>query len=114
MSAVSSIGDALAKFAGLAQPIVDDASAQKYETAFTNRISAIQNVLASPDSDSRANDLSSLTIRLLNDAGYPTSPGLSSNIQIPLSHFIALYTGVAGKIKDDAYLAKYLAKATSS
>lgn len=105
---VTAIANAISSIAGVAQPFIDQAVAQKYENEFTDNIAEINQALANLDPST----VDALVLRLIGEAGQ-TIGGVGEIVGISVGKLAAILAIVAGKIKDDHLLANIQFKQNS-
>lgn len=97
---ITAIANAISGIAGVAQPFIDQAVAQKYETEFTDNITEINNAITALDPST----VDTLVLRLIGEAGQ-TIGGMGEVVGISVGKLAAILAIVAWKIKDDHLLA---------
>lgn len=96
----------------IAAPLIADASAQKYETRFKQRLSDLNAAFLENDPSKRADSLAFVFNELCLAAGVPAQGGMGEVISVPVDYLRSLGTIAAQQERSSAYLAALTAKAT--
>lgn len=105
------IGDlisAVAHALGIADKLVDENLAQKYDKEEKKRVEEYQNILELADAESKRNQLGAFVIRLCLDTGTPIGKLSGTSIEVPVECFDALVRIAIENEKQDKMLSSLI------